>query len=148
MDNIEISDTIEFASCRANLRRDGGAQSAVNILVQADPADQLRAVIQHVAPDANVAAGSDIWFEAAISSRQRAELRKANSPQLSLTGSLVVVDVAILPSGGVRVSGRLERLDEARPASLLSGGRVIRVPAREQAPAPEAPADAPRRRTR
>ena len=147
MDNIEISDVIEFASCRANLRRDGAAQSAINLLLEADPADQLRALVVHVAPEAQLPPGG-IWVEAAISPRQRAELRRANAPQISLTGSLVIVDVALLPSGGARVSGRLERLDEARPASLLSGGRVIRVPAREAAAAAEATEAAPRRRMR
>lgn len=141
-----ITDVVEFAACRANLRRDGAAQAAINLLVEADPRDHVAALISAVAPDASVPNGP-IWVEVSLTPRQRAELRKANAPQLSLTGAITVVDVAILPGGGVRVSGRLERLDEARPASLLSGGRVIRVPAREQAPAAEAN-EAPRRRTR
>jgi hypothetical protein len=129
---MDITDVIEFASCRMNLRRDGGAQAAANILLQADPADHAKALVAAVT--GHELAGSDIWVEVSLTPRQRAELRKAGAPQLSITGALVVVDVALLPSGGARISGRLERLDEAKAASLLSGGRVIHVPAREQAP--------------
>jgi hypothetical protein len=140
MDEI-LTDNIEFASCRANLRRDGAAQAAINLLLQADPAQHARELVQAVS--GHEIPGGDVWVEVSLTPRQRAELRRVGAPQLSITGALVIVDAAILPSGGVRLTGRLERLDEARAASLLSGGRVIHVPAREQAEAP-----APARRTR
>lgn len=139
---MDITDVIEFASCRANLRRDGQAQAAINVLLQADPADHAKALVAAVT--GHELTGGDVWVEVSLTPRQRAELRKAGAPQLSLTGALTVVDVTLLPSGAVRISGRLERLDEARAASLLSGGRVIHVPAREQ----QAEAPAPARRTR
>jgi len=137
MDETVISDVIEFAGLRANVRRDGQAQNGINILFEGAPLEQLQALVAHLTQGKASLGGGDIYVEASLDARQRSELKRARAAQLSLTGSFTLVDVRIMPTGAVRCSGRLERLDSATPASALNGGRIIHVPLREREAAPE-----------
>lgn len=138
-----LSATVEFAGLRANMRRDGQAQTGINLLLEGAPREHVAALVDAATKgQAQLTSDGDVYIELSLDARQRAELRKAGAAQLSVTGAITVVDVKLMPNGSVRTSGRLERLDSVVAASLLNGGRVIRVPVREQR---EAEAPAPRR---